>query len=54
MQSNCKLNFHFLKIIYKIGNAVRVLEHKSQNLQCRHIHCVSSSQNVNGDPHGES
>jgi len=49
MQSNCKLNFHSLKIIYKIGDVLRVSVHKSQNSQC-----VSMPQNVNDDPHGES
>lgn len=54
MQSNCKLNFHSLKIIYKIGDVLRVSGHKSQNTQCVHIQCLSIPENVNGDPHGES
>jgi len=54
MQCNCKLNFHSLKIIYKIGDVLRVSGHKSQNSHCVHIQCVSIPQKVNGDPHGES
>jgi len=54
MQSNCKLNFHSLKIIYKIGDVLRLSGYKSQNSQCGRIQCVSIPQNVNGDPHGES